>query len=558
MDRRNFLKLTLTVGGGLAVAACSGRDLPGTGSAPSPTPSLPSPAPVTAPAPRPTLRLASPETGFPSPFAYGPGTHALVLLIHDTLLVRTADGGFTGWLATSLERSDDGRAYTFQLREGARWHDGRPVTAQDVAFSFSYFQAHAEELPPTVLFRPRTVTGVETTGPRTGAIRLAEPWVAFPGEVAARFPIVPRHVWEGVARPTDVTDPAQLVGCGPYRLTDYDPVRGAYLFEANDDFWLDTPFVERLEMQQVANELMALRAGDIDAGQPSTGTPTKQVLPVFEQDPRFGVVSGDPSFFAALSWNAGLDGPPGEVAFRRACAHAINRPDLLSRVVGPGTPGNPGFLPPHHPAHHDVEGYPHDPGRAEVLLEEAGYPRPAGGGPRRGPDGQPLKLTLLTFPELAPTAQLVRDALGRVGIDLEFQPTDFFTAVTTGALNSYQMALLFFGGLERDADLLREYFSSRTEGQGLFHALGWKNREFDRLAEAQKTTLDPAERQPLLAHMQEILADQLPMLPLYYATPFLMYRRGVFDQWSLDVEHKQIYVTGKADGQPPIRPIAEA
>lgn len=550
MDRRMFLQLTLGAAGAVALGACTRDADPTAGASPTALASPPPPSDPSVPAPRPTLRLASPEAGFPSPFAYGPGTHSLVLLVYDTLLVRDAAGGFQGWLASRFERAADGRSYAFELREDATWHDGEPVTAEDVAFSFAYFQTHADTLPPTVLFRPDVVTGVQVTGPTTGQISIAEPWVAFEGEIAARFPITPRHIWQDIAAPVDVTDPEVLVGCGPYRLSEIDPVRGAYLFDAYDDFWLGTPFVERLEMRQVDNALTALRAGEIDAGQPSTGTPTRQVLGVFEDDPAFGVVSGDPDFFAALSWNASHDGPAGDVAFRRACAHAIDRADLLERVIGPGEPGNPGFLPSHHPAHHPVDDYPYDPDRAAALLDEAGYPVPPDGGPR-------VEVPLLTFPELAPAAELVRDALGRVGVAVTFEPTDFFTAIASGALSSYQMALLFFGGLERDADLLREVFASQTQGEGIFHALGWRHEEFDELAQAQRGTLEPAAREPMLARMQQILAAELPMLPLYYVTPYLFYRRAVFDQWSLDVEAKQIYVTGTADGAPPIRPIAD-
>lgn len=551
MDRRAFLQLTLGVGGAVLLGGCTRGGGPGAAT------QVPALSDVTVPAPRPTLRLASPDVGFPSPFAYGPGTHGLVLYLYDTLLVGSADDGFTPWLAASFERSADGLSYAFTLRQDARWHDGTPVTAQDVAFSFEYFNTHAAELPPTVLFRPVMVTKTVVTGPLSGEIRLAAPWVAFEGEIAARFPIVPRHVWADIAEPVDVVDPALLVGSGPYRMTTFDPVNGAYLFEAYDGFWLGAPFVKRLELVQVDNELVALRGGGIDAGAPGTGTPTREVLPVFADQPKFGIVEGDPDFFVSLGWNCGQDGPAGDVAFRRACAHAIDRVDLLARLVGEGEPGNAGFLPPQHSAYHEVENYPYDPGRAAQLLDDAGYGQGAGG-VRQTPDGKPLRLTLLTFPELAPAAELVRAALGKVGIELVFAPTDFFTAIVSGALNKYEMALQFFGGLERDADLLREIFSSQSQGQGLFHALGWRNSAFDALAQSQRVDLNPATRAPKLDQMQELIAAELPLLPLYYAASFLVYRREVFDQWSAEVDEKLLFVTGKASGELPIRPVTGA
>lgn len=551
LDRRTFIRATLGAAGAAALAGCEWAEgLVGDDGQSTATP-VATPPGVDQPAPRPTLRLASPDIGVPSPYAYGPGTHSLVLLIYDTLLVRDADRELTGWLAAGWERSDDGLTYRFELVEGATWHDGEAVTAEDVAFSFDYFAAHADELMPTVLFRPDDIVDrVEPTGALSGEIRLVEPWAAFGSEIAARFPIVPRHVWEGIDAPGDVADPERLVGSGPYRLEEIDLSRGEYLFTAFDGFWLGTPFVERVAMRPVDDALIALRAGEVDAGAPGTGTPTREVVPVFEDDERFGVISGDPDFFAALGWNAASDGPAGDVAFRQACAHAIDRAALVERVLGDGQPGNPGILPPTHPAHHDdVATYPPDRDEARRLLDEAGYPA--------GDDGVRVRLTLLTFPELAAAAELVRDALGQVGVELEFEPTDFQTAVMTGALSSYEMALMFFGGLERDADLLREIFASDTEGEAIFHALGWRNAEFDEHAEAQARTHDEVERQQHLDRMQELLAAELPMLILYYSPAYLMYRREVFTEWSMAVENKQIFVTGKADGTPPIRPIAD-
>lgn len=548
MHRRRFTQLTLGLGGAVLLGACSGPGEPE--AAPSPRATRD----VSEPAPRPSLQLASPEAGFPSPFAYGPGTHSLVLYIYDTLLVRNADGRHVNWLAASFERAGDGLTYAFEVRDGAQWHDGEPVTAEDVAFSFEYFLDHLDELPPTVLFRPDMVAGVEATSERAGEIRLDQPWVAFESEIAARFPIVPRHVWADVDEPVDVTDPDMLVGSGPYRLTELELARGSYRFEAYDDHWLGTPFVEQVEMRQVDNPLVAVRAGELDAGQPTTGSATREVLSVFTGEPEFGIVEGTPDEFVMLSWNLGDGGPPADRAFRRACAHAVDRTDLVNRVLGDGQPGQAGFLPPHHPAYHEVDDYPFDPQRAEQLLDDAGYAR-GEDGIRQTPDGERLRLTLLTLPELSPTAELVRDALGDVGIELEFDPTDFFTALSSGALNDYEMALLFFGGLERDADLLREIFASGTEGEQIFHALGWDNAEFDELAEQQAATLDEDERDDMLARMQELIAAELPLLPLYYATPYLVYRREAFDQWSVDVEASQIFVTGKADGEPPVRPI---
>ncbi|MGQ0520685.1 MAG: ABC transporter substrate-binding protein, partial [Actinomycetota bacterium] len=372
-----------------------------------------------------------------------------------------------------------------------------------------------------------------------------------------RFPIVPRHVWEGIAQPLDVTDPELLVGSGPYRLTAFDPKRSGYEFEANDDYFLGRPFVKQVGFHQVNDELIALRAGDIDSAETPVGRPTRQALSAFGDTDTYGILAGKPDFFAALSWNLSLPGPTSDVRFRRACAMALDRSEMVARLLGDGEPGNPGVLPPDHAFHADVEQYAFDVAGANALLDEAGYPRKKGSeGVRVGPGGEDLRLTLLTFPEGAATAEILKQSLAAIGVELEFQPSDFFTAIAGGLMTRYEMALLFFGGVRRDPDSLRTMLASSTAGTGIFHALGWANAEFDTLADQQLVNLDDASRKTQVARMQELVAEDLPFLVLYYSVPYYVYRRQVFDQWSAEGEAKFSLVTGRAGGGLAIRPIA--
>jgi len=552
MDRRRFLQLTLAAGGAVVLEACTR----GSSIEAGPVPTTPRSTDLTTPAARPALRLASPDNGFPSPFAYGPGSYSLVLFVYDTLLLADPERVLQPWLASRYEPSPDGLAHTFELRE-ARWHDGRPVTPDDVAFSFDYFKAHEADLPPTVLFRPSFVEVVAPTGPRTVEVRLSKPARNFAAEVAGRFPMVPRHVWEGVADPLGVTDLEALVGSGPYRLASFDPKNGGYEFTANDDYFLGRPFVKEVDFHQVNDQLVALRAGDIDSAETPVGRPTRQALAPFSGDDRYGILAGKADFFAALSWNLAKAGPTSDVRFRRACAMAIDRRDLVERLLGDGEVGNPGVLPPDHPFHAEVEQYPFGVARANALLDEAGYRKKGSDGMRVGRDGKRLRLKLLTFPEGAATAEILKQSLAAIGVDLVFQPSDFFTAVTSGAMTNYEMALFFFGGVRRDPDSLRTMLASQTAGTGIFHALGWSDPEFDDLAERQLVELDDDERKSQLARMQELVARDLPFLVLYYSVPYHVYRRKVFDQWSAEGEAKHSLVTGRAGGGLEIRPIAE-
>jgi len=553
MDRRRFLQASLAAAGAITLDACTKKaDLV------APVLTSPSPASLTVGSPRPTLRLPSSGPGFPSPYAYGPGTYGLMLYVYDTLLIKGADGSFKPWLASQYTASPDGSTYTFTLHDGAKWHDGGPVTPQDVVFSFDYFKSKADNLPPTILFPPTFVKEVKATGPNTVEIRLEKPAVSFAETVAAAFPIVPQHIWAKVADPGAVVDPKMLVGSGPYKIDSIDPTQGRFQFSANDAFFLGKPFVKQLQVHQVDDELTALRAGDVDEGQPGPGSPTRQALRPFAGNSAYGIIKGRPDNFTSLGWNLGIPGPTSDLKFRQACAMAIDRNGLVERLLGNGQPGNPGFLPKDHPFYAEAEQYPFSPAKANQLLDEAGYKKGAGA-IRTMPDGKPLAVSMLTFPDVAPAAEIIKDSLKKVGVQIDFDISDFFRAIGSGAFTKYHMALSAFAGLKGDPDFVRLVFSSRSPGAGgIFHSLGWKNAEFDDLADRQLVTHDLAERKKQLAQMQQLIAKDLPLLPLFYPTPYSVYRKKVFDQWSFDIEDKPTFVTGRNTGEFPIRAIKEA
>ncbi len=141
-------------------------------------------------------------------------------------------------------------------------------------------------------------------------------------------------------------------------------------------------------------------AGELDVASPSRVVPA--VLAPFRDNPAFQVFEGPPgNMGSGLFWNLARGGALADVRFRRACARAIDRVDLVQRLLGRnGEPGNPGWIPPANPFHVAVEQYPFDRAAAEALLDSAGYRRSGSQGVRQGPDGQPLRFTLLVTARL--------------------------------------------------------------------------------------------------------------------------------------------------------------
>ncbi len=366
MNRRAFLLTGLGASGAVLLGACS-SDEDGSGSGGGDD----------GPVARPTLRLGaiSSDWGLPSPFTSQalPG-YLRMNLIYDSLLWADSSGELLPWLAASYEASADGLTYTFELREDVSWHDGRPFTADDVKFTFDYFAPL--ELPFTTVGQPQNVAEVTVDGPSTVQIQLERAAVTFPVIVAGAVPIVPRHIWESIEDPLIVEDPELLVGTGAYILDSYSAAEGTYSYNANDDYFLGKPFVERIEFPPVGDELTALQAGEIDGGQTPNSGVRDDVLAPFMADDSFGIIEDKAGFAYPLYFNAANGGPLADVRVRQAFAYAIDRNDIVERLLsGNGAPGSPGFVPPSHPFFSDPEQYAYDLDRANSLLDEAGFTR---------------------------------------------------------------------------------------------------------------------------------------------------------------------------------------
>lgn len=560
VDRRTFLLLSA---GGLATVAftsCSSDDSAGgTNTTTGDSGETDSDDGADAPLPRPTVRLPFGAFGFPSPFASnGPPGYVQMSLIYDTLMWKDSTGEPLPWLASAVERSDDDTTYTFTLRDGVAWHDGTPLTADDVVFTYDYY-AGLETLPPPVIAQPPMgVVDVSAPDQGTVVITLEAPDVTFLDQIAGITPIVPRHIWDGIADPAAEQAVDKLVGSGPYRLTSrFDGDGSPLLFEANDEFFLGTPFVERIEFSEAGDQFSALLAGEVDS---ATGQGLRDdILAPFDGDD-FEVLTTKGASASVLYFNIAKEGALADVRFRRACALAIDRQDLVERLAGGNAqPGNAGFLGSENPFVVDVEQHEHDVAAANALLDDAGF-RPVDGGTRSAADGTPLSFDLLVSDGEVALAELVQAALAEIGVETSIVPAEPGPALFGSKFaGNFELALLGFpgpstGSLNGDPDLLRRVFSSEVP-TSLTSAAGYVNSDFDDLANRQRAAFDEEERMTIVAEMQEIIARDVPVLALYSPDTVFVYRPAVLDEWYLtpgrspvEIDNKQLFVTGREIG----------
>ncbi len=458
--------------------------------------------------------------GHPSPFGFnrGPG-YMRASLIFDTLVWRDASGESIPWLATDWALSDDGLTWTFTLRDDVRWHDGEPLTVDDVIFSIEYYRAH----PGTAWFMAQVqeIVSVIQVAEQQVAFELARPFAPFLQTTAESLLIFPRHIWEDVEDPQIYTEPDAFVGSSAYRLVSFSQEEGTYLFEANPDFFLGAPHVGRIEFIPISDELLALSNREIAAFDKFGGV-TDEMLAPFHQEP-FEIAEAPGEWGMFLYFNLEKETPLQDLRVRQAIAHAVDRQAMVERVLfGFGGVGHPGFLPPANPFHTpDVRTYPFDPARAIELLEDVGY------------DGTPLRLAYSPDWIMASTrvVEIIDRGLAEVGITVEHVTMDRATIDSAAAEGAYELLITGFGGLGSDPDQLRRNFASDSPARGFSRAHGYHNPEFDALAGAQVSMLDPAERLQAVEQLQAILAEDLPVLPLYYTARVVVFDAEHFDTW---------------------------
>ena len=445
------------------------------------------------------------EVGAPTPFqvsTVGPGGAVLLSLLYDTLTWKDGDG-IIPWLATEWEGSADGLTYTFQITNGALWHDGQPLTAADVAFSFSYYAQH-----PFRWMGTDVVAAAEATSDRAVRIALKRPYAAFLEDICGVVPIVPHHIWEPVADPIAYEGADRYVGSGPYTLAEYDATNGAYRLLANERYWNGRPLASEWRQFVVPAEarVQIVQQGEADVSLSNDAS----VRDVLANDARLAVFETAPLSIVRLVVNPTTP-PLDRVEVRQAIAYALDRARIAETVTrGPAIVGGTGVVPPETPWYNPaVPQYGFDQIRAEELL-----------------GGERLTLSLIADPN-AREPDLMVPMLEAVGITLNVQRTDAPTRTQLLTEGNFQLALTSHIGVGADPDFLRRWYAGE-EANAFAQGLIFANAEFTALADEQATILDPAARRPLVDRMQVILAEQLPTIVLYHRRFYWVHDPAVF------------------------------
>lgn len=442
------------------------------------------------------------DHGLPTPFTHAPDGlgFTLMTLVYDSLLWRDREGQLVPALARQWHEGADHRSVEFTLEPQARWHDGKPVTAQDVAFTFAYFRRH-----PNPFLDVGAVDGVDDLGAGRVRVRLGRVDAAFVPQLAASLPVLPAHVFGEMDEPRRIKTDG-VIGSGPYRLTGYDKAGGRYRFTAWEGYYQGRPRVREIVFMRMepALALQALRRGEADLIQ-------RLPLPLVPQARGMAkVVTAHSGHPIRLRFN--FSRPPfDDKRLRHAIARGIDREALL-RVVegGLGEVSAGRFLRGSSwQAGEPLAAYAHDAQAARRLLKEAGY-APDDQGRLRGTDGRPLAVGISATRGHARLAAALADQLEKLGLATSVRLLERNVLAADLSAGAFDLALVMQSANGDPGNMARHMTGTAPFCDG-FRA---RPDLLDLLAR-QAEAADVAQRRALIEQAQAIYAQELPSFYLY-------------------------------------------
>ena len=493
-----------------------------------------------------------------SPDTLNPGTgvlseaYTIFALVYDTIYEYQLDGTYKLDVAESVEVSEDSLTYTFKIRDGINFHDGQPMTAQDVAFSVNLYKNN----PDFIYLNAYTVNfdTVEATDESTVVITMlnAVPNMDY---LLSYLYIVPEHVWADYTQAPASTEfeNLEMIGTGPFKMLEY--VQNEFVrLGANKEHFANPPKIDEVIFQTFESDdvlVQSLRSGAVDmiTEMPATAVETLQ------GDANIQVVTGAPfapSVSDIIFNQVDPENCPTDVGglctghpalrdrnVRLALAHATDKQKLIDIVLlGFGSPGLT-LIPDGlgHWYNDSLTDFEFDVAKANQILDDAGYLDTDGDGVREMPDGS----SPLTFRTHWPsdsidaprTAELLSEMWNEVGVTLELQAIDP-DALTAECCPAFDFDIILWGwGSDPDPNLLLSVYATSEIPNG-YNETGYSNPVYDELYIQQGVELDLDKRRELVWQMQEIVFNDVVYIIPFYEQTIEAYRVDRFTGWITD------------------------
>jgi len=476
-------------------------------------------------------------------------------LTYSSMYEFNLDGTLPLDLGTEETMSDDGLTYTYKIREGVKFHDGQPLTAKDVAFTYNLIMAH-EDFPTLHSYVDHFVS-VEAPDDTTVVLTLDQQVPNIASKLVFLY-ILPEHIWkdhsEGEA--AAAFENLDMIGSGPFKILEYKPNEFIRL-GANKDYYGSVPKVDEVIFQVFSSPdvlIQALKTGQVDMINSVPNTSVESL----KSTENVKVVTGSPLSpdLEDIVFNmvdptncptaeGGLcTGHPAlrDKQVRLAMAYATDKQKIIDIVkLGLATSGI-ALIPSGTGEwfNTDVKDFAYDPAKGNQLLDEAGYKDADGDGIRDMPDGSRPLTFRLNWPssdsEAPRIAELLSEMWKQLGISLEMQAVES-DALTAKCCPTLDYDIMIWGWVaDPDPNTLLIIPTTEQIPTG-YNETGYSNPRYDELYAQQGAEMDKSKRIQMVWEMQQIIHDDVPYIIPYYPLNVQAYRTDRFTGW-LDGETK--------------------
>lgn len=409
--------------------------------------------------------------------------------VYDTLVMPDENLEMQPALAESWETSEDQLTWTFQLRDGVKFHNGDPFTAEDVVYSYN--RIIDEELSNA--YRFSSVEKVTAVDDQTVEIKVSQPTpnlLALIGGFKGMAIVHQENVESGDVK----TDP---IGTGPFSFESYTP-GDSIVLTANEDYWGGAPKIGSVKYTFVPEPTVALanlQSGQVDW---TDNLPPQQVESLQGNDQlEVGIVpSNDYWYFATNQAREPFDDP----RVRAALAWGIDREAITEAAKFGLATVNQTAIPESSKWYYDYSPYTHDPAKARQLLQEAGV--------------ENLEMSIMVtneYPETVTAAQVMADQLSEIGVKLNIRTEDFATWLDEQAKGNFDAFMLgWLGNIDP-----QDFYYSQHHSEGGNNYQGYSNPEVDQALDAAGRETDEERRQELYNEAVKMIVDDNSYTYLY-------------------------------------------
>lgn len=460
-------------------------------------------------------------------------------------------------LAESYEISEDGMTFTFKLREGVKFHNGREMTAEDVKYSLDRVTNPKTQSPGAGFFgsiagfdaissgQTEALEGVKVIDPYTVEITLSRPDATFLHVMGLNFASVVAH--EAIEE-AGVDFGKTAMGTGAFKLGEWT-IGQRLVFEKNEDYWREgLPYLDSITFevgQEPIVALLRLQNGEVDV--PGDGIPPAKFQEVMADPAQAArVIEGGQLHTGYITLNVKMP-PFDNVDVRRAVNMAINKERITQVINGRAVPATQP-LPPSMPGYTDgYEGYPHDPEAAKALLAKAGFA-----------DGFETELYVMNTDPNPRIAQAIQQDLANVGIKASIQSLAQASVIAAGG-EADQAPMIWSGGMAWIADFpdASNFYGPILGCAGAVQG-GWNwswycNEEVDAMATEADSMTDPDAVEARLQKWSDAymkIMEDAPWVPVFNEQRYTMKSERMggadalyVDPVSIPVNYDYVYVT---------------